>query len=192
MGFLKRPKNLKKIFFVLLTRASCSVRATAYLSKSRRRLFKTNVVMSDYTNFMICRYTTKSFIEIPPCAKKVIFITEFGIWWQNPSFYEVKKVFQKRLCAWRNLKIIFSRPFSSSFLGRKYYFGGTFLYRRVNGVFVATKQWYFCCDLKWCFICDILFLLFQYLHTFCFCCFNTYILFTLILTILLFPCICYF
>ena len=27
---------------------------------------------------MICRYTTKSFIEIPPCALKVLFITEFA------------------------------------------------------------------------------------------------------------------
>ena len=42
--------------------------------------------------------------------------------------------------------------------------GGTFLYRRVNGVFGATKQWYFCCYIKWCFMCDIMFLLFQYLH----------------------------
>ena len=42
--------------------------------------------------------------------------------------------------------------------------GGTFLYRRVNGVFVATKQWYYCCDLKWCFMCDITFLVFQYLQ----------------------------
>ena len=62
--------------------------------------------------------------------------------------------------------------------------GGTFLYRRVNGVFDATKQWYYCCDLKWCFMCDIMFLLFQYLRSYfpfspsfsisCFCCFNTY------------------
>ena len=34
-----------------MTRASCSVRATAYLSKSRRRFFKTNVDKSYYTNF---------------------------------------------------------------------------------------------------------------------------------------------
>ena len=38
------------------------------------------------------------------------------------------------------------------------------MYRRVNGVFDATKKWYFCCDLKWCFMCDIMFLVFQYLH----------------------------
>ena len=66
----------------------------------------------------------------------------------------------------------------------KYKYGGTFLYRRVNGVFDATKQWYYCCDLKWCFMCDIMFLLFQYLRSYfpfspsfsisSFCCFNTY------------------
>ena len=47
---------------------------------------------------------------IPSCAKKVIFITEFAIWCKNPLFYEVKKIFQKRLCAWRNFKIIFATP----------------------------------------------------------------------------------
>ena len=51
MGFLRRLQNLKKIFVVLLTRASCSVRATAYLSKSRRRFLKTNVDKSYFTNF---------------------------------------------------------------------------------------------------------------------------------------------
>ena len=29
--------------------------------------------------FMRCTYTTKSFIEIHPCPKKVFFITEFAI-----------------------------------------------------------------------------------------------------------------
>ena len=48
---MRRPQNLKKIFVVLLTRASCSVHATPYLSKSRRRFFKTNVVKLYYTTF---------------------------------------------------------------------------------------------------------------------------------------------
>ena len=34
-GFSEKAKKFEKIFVVLLTRASCSVRATAYLSKSR-------------------------------------------------------------------------------------------------------------------------------------------------------------
>ena len=51
-GFSEKATKFEKIFVVLLTRASCSVRATAYLSKSRRRFFKTNVVKSYYTNFI--------------------------------------------------------------------------------------------------------------------------------------------
>ena len=51
LGFLRRPQNLKKIFVILLTRVSCSVHSTVYLSKSRRRFFKTNVVKSYYINF---------------------------------------------------------------------------------------------------------------------------------------------
>ena len=45
-GFSEKATNFEKIFVVLFTRASCSVRATAYLSKSRRRFFKTNMVKS--------------------------------------------------------------------------------------------------------------------------------------------------
>ena len=41
--------------------------------------------------------------------------------------------------------------------------GGTFLYRRANGVFLLTKQWYYCCDI-YGVSCA----------TLCFCCFNTY------------------
>jgi hypothetical protein len=43
---------------------------------------------------MIGRYTTKSFIEIPPCAKKkVIFITEFV----TLLFYVVNPFIRKQL-----------------------------------------------------------------------------------------------
>ena len=56
----RRPQNLKKIFIVLLTRASCSVRATAYLSKRRRRFFKTNVDKLYYTNL---KKTKKKILE---------------------------------------------------------------------------------------------------------------------------------
>ena len=49
--FSEKATKFGKIFVVLLTRASCSVRATAYLSKSGRRFFKTNVVKSYYKNF---------------------------------------------------------------------------------------------------------------------------------------------
>ena len=50
LGFSEKATNFEKIFVVLLTRASCSMLATAYLSKSRQRFFKTNVVKSFYTN----------------------------------------------------------------------------------------------------------------------------------------------
>ena len=50
-GFSEKATKFEKIFVVLLTRASCSVRATAYLSKSRQRFFKTNLDKSYYTNF---------------------------------------------------------------------------------------------------------------------------------------------
>ena len=60
--------------------------------------------------FIICTSITKSFIEIPPCAKKVIFITEFVLLDLNPHFYEVNQEVWKRPCAWRNFKNIFSRP----------------------------------------------------------------------------------
>ena len=49
--FWEGHKIWKKIFVALLTRALCSARATAYLSKSRRRLLKKNVVKSYYTDF---------------------------------------------------------------------------------------------------------------------------------------------
>ena len=46
-GFSEKATKFEKIFVVLLTRASCSVRtATAYLSKIRRGFLKTNGVKS--------------------------------------------------------------------------------------------------------------------------------------------------
>ena len=56
---------------------------------------------------MMCRYSTKIFIEIPPCAKKVIFSTKFVLLVLNPHFYEVNQEGWKRPCAWRNLKNTF-------------------------------------------------------------------------------------
>ena len=55
----------------------------------------------------MCTYATKMFIEIPPCAKKVIFSTEFVLLDLNPPFYEVNQEVWKRSCAWRNFKNIF-------------------------------------------------------------------------------------
>jgi hypothetical protein len=52
-GFSEKATKFEKIFIVLLTRAACSVRETAYMSKKWRRFFKTNVDKSYYTNFTI-------------------------------------------------------------------------------------------------------------------------------------------
>ena len=49
--FSEKATKFEKIFVLLLTRASCSVHETAYLSKSRRRFFKTNVDKLYNTNF---------------------------------------------------------------------------------------------------------------------------------------------
>ena len=50
-GFSEKATKFEKIFVILLKRASYSVRATVYLSKSLRRFLKTNVVKLYYTNF---------------------------------------------------------------------------------------------------------------------------------------------
>jgi hypothetical protein len=59
-GFSEKATKFEKIFVLLLTRASCSVRTTAYLSKSWQKNFKTNVVKSYYTNFSVLSVGTSS------------------------------------------------------------------------------------------------------------------------------------
>jgi hypothetical protein len=44
---------------------------------------------------MICRYSAKSFIEIPPCAKKATFITELATTYL--LFYVVNPFIRKQL-----------------------------------------------------------------------------------------------
>ena len=48
------------------------------------------------------------FFEIPPCAKKVICITEFVF--LDLNSHEVNQEVWKGPCAWKNFKNIFSRP----------------------------------------------------------------------------------
>ena len=83
-------------------------------------------------SFNICTYITKKFIEIPPCAKCVIFITDFALLSTNLPFYEVKKIFWKRLCAWRNFKNIFSRPLFTIIFSPK-----IFHFEYVNQVWIS-------------------------------------------------------
>jgi hypothetical protein len=40
--------------------------------------------------FIISTHNTDFFLEIRPCAKKVIFVSEFVILFKNSPFYEVK------------------------------------------------------------------------------------------------------
>ena len=56
-------------------------------------------------SFMICRFTTKSFIEIPPCAKMVIFVTEFVELGFSIRVAKVLTVHDDLLTQWRPIKI---------------------------------------------------------------------------------------
>ena len=46
-------------------------------------------------SIVICRYATRFFLEIPPCAHHVIFITEFVLLIKIPPFYEVNSINRK-------------------------------------------------------------------------------------------------
>ena len=107
MGFLRRPQNLKKIIVVLLKRASCSVRATAYLSKSWRRFKKTNVAKSYYTNFNsnICNRVNQKWSENSGEIRKK---NLGGKKWQFSDFWAEKKSssWRKKLTSQTELKIL--------------------------------------------------------------------------------------
>ena len=92
MGFLRRPQNLKKILIALLTTASCSVRETAYLSKSWRRFFKTNVVKLYYTNFTTPPSDLKTFQWL--C---VIWYNVLNLFLIEQFYVICKKVFKRHL-----------------------------------------------------------------------------------------------
>ena len=81
----------------------------------------------------------KKNIETPPCAKEVIFITEFAILPKIPPFYEVKKIFQKRLSAWRNFKNIFCRPHYPISFRPKIVFVDTDSILRVKTMYESVK-----------------------------------------------------
>ena len=61
----------------------------------------------------------KIFLEIPPCAHYVIFITEFVLLIKIPPFYEVNLFNRKRQVHGGISKIFFLDHFSTSFLGQK-------------------------------------------------------------------------
>ena len=78
-GFSEKATKFQKVFVILLTIASCSVRATAYLSKSWRRFFKTNVVKSNYTNITNRGFSIKNYHDTNPICnwQKILVIINF-------------------------------------------------------------------------------------------------------------------
>ena len=71
-------------------------------------------------SFIIYIYTTKIFFEIPPCAEKVIIVTEFVILCKNPPLYEVNQIVQKWLAHGEIPKIFFLDHFFPSILGQQW------------------------------------------------------------------------
>ena len=61
----------------------------------------------------------QDFLEIPPCAHHVIFITEFVLLMKIPPFYEVNLSNRKWQAHGGISKIFFLNRFSPSFLGQK-------------------------------------------------------------------------
>ena len=69
---------------------------------------------------IICTLTTNFFFEIPPCAKHVIFISEFVNFGINPPLYDIR-IFLKFLHVHGGIsKIFFLDHLSLSFLGQKW------------------------------------------------------------------------
>ena len=54
--------------------------------------------ISDLKSHISYARTPLFFFEIPPCARKVIFVTEFVFFCKNSPFCEVEKIFLKRFC----------------------------------------------------------------------------------------------
>ena len=71
-------------------------------------------------SFIVCRYATRFFLEIPPCAHDVIFITEFVLLIKIPPFDEVNS-FNRKWQAHGGISkyFFYTYHFSPSFLGRK-------------------------------------------------------------------------
>ena len=77
-------KKFEKIFVIHLTRASCSVLATEFLSKIRRRFLKINVDKSYYTNFKKNGRNKNPQLFILRCRKvKNTYDSDFGNFVEN-------------------------------------------------------------------------------------------------------------
>ena len=70
-------------------------------------------------SFIICRYATRTFLEIPTCAHHVIFISQFVLLTKNPPFYKVNS-FNRKWLAHRGIsKKNILGHFSPSFIDQK-------------------------------------------------------------------------
>ena len=120
-GFSKKATKFEKIFVVLLTRASCSVHATAYLSKSWRRFFKTNVVkLYRQQNTLMNNYTAK--MSLVPDDWDWIYYTNFifprlyYLWFNEMiSKFSRLKIFKTKITRYRNCMIKIQSIFQKDF-----------------------------------------------------------------------------
>ena len=138
-GFSDKATKFEKIFVVLLTRVSCYVRETVYLSKSWRRFFKTNVVKTYYTNFNWANISIHS--KFPP----ILF------WWVLTLILFWTKKVEKNLLLICYCKSFCGHIFCSNsqmqtwFLAGKFEFG--FWQENLNLVFggkiqIFQKSWF--------------------------------------------------
>ena len=111
--FSEKATKFEKIFVVLLTRSSCSMPATAYLSKSRRRFLKTNVDNSYYTNFtknlsfslflinkissLKSKYNHLTVLSVQG-AEVISGIQRLSISWKNHCWYWNKRYISRKPC----------------------------------------------------------------------------------------------
>ena len=70
-------------------------------------------------SIIICRYATRFFLEIPPCAHHVIFINEFVLLIKIHPFYEVNSFIRKWQANVGISNIFLLDHFSPSFLVQK-------------------------------------------------------------------------
>ena len=125
----------------------------------------------------MCTYITKNFIETPPCAKKVVFITEFVLVHLSPHFYKVNQEAWKRPCAWRNFKnivcVLLSGHPKNPFRTQKL---SIFNFRYVkevwaSGLLGVKFHWIICCEEdQWVFfplILCIIYFFFLLISSFC-------------------------
>ena len=98
------------------------------LAQERPESHGMTTVFNDYVHTL----HKKKLLKFLHAKKKMIFITEFAILCKNPPFYEVKKIFQKRLSAFQS--IFFYTTFHHRFLAENVEFRYIFHFDWLNDV----------------------------------------------------------